>query len=311
MTDLYPILEPYLVQIQLILVMFAMGAEHLPSEFRDVVRRPGSLILGLGMMYLVTPLLALVIVKGFQLPPDVAFGLLLVASMPGGSLSNIFTYLGKGNVPLSIAMTTFATIGSIVTVPTLLDLLASSSHAVRLEMPIAWILRDIGLYLLLPLAGGMLARQVLPEATRVLTPWCLRGGLLALLCVVIGSLTGGRIDPGSQGWKTPIAIILFCVASQQLTMAPFRVLGWPTPDRFAAGVEVTVRNVNLALLLTVLPGPSGQSTLEGLGPGVLFVVLYYGAVSIVTCIPAIGIHRRIVKKHRARRGLEEDSVDAL
>lgn len=235
MRDYYFVAEPYLVQIQLVLVMFGMGATHALREFSQVIRRPGSLILGLGMMYLMTPLLALAMVKVFALRPDVAFGLLLVAVMPGGSLSNIFTFLGRGSVPLSIAMTTFATIGSIVTVPALLDLLTSGPYAVRLEIPVAWILRDIGLYLLLPLGMGMVARRAAPLWTARLTPWCLRGGLLALSLVVVGSLASGRVDPASEGWKTPIAIILFCVFSQQLTMAPYRVLRLPTPNALRQG----------------------------------------------------------------------------
>lgn len=296
--------EYLLVSSQLVLMMVGMGATLRVKDFFEILRQPGSLVVGLVAMFLVAPALAIGINHLFRLESGVAMGLILVSVMPGGSVSNVFTFLGRGNVPLSIAMTAVATVSSIVTVPVLLDILAVETLPADFRMPVATIFREIGCFLLAPLALGMMVCRVDPVASPTISKWCVRGGLLVLGVVVVGSLTSGRIDPSSYGWRVPIAIIVFCVLSQQLGMLPYRLLGWPTPDRFAVGIEVTIRNVNLALLLQVILFPVPASAAHGMDPfanGVLFVVLYYGAVSLVASVPPIMVHRRIPRSQRYRR----------
>ncbi|MFO0949523.1 MAG: bile acid:sodium symporter [Planctomycetota bacterium] len=293
--------EYFLVSTQLVLMMIGMGATLQVKDFLEIVREPRGLLVGFAAMFLGAPLLAIGLNHLFGLDAGPAMGLILVSIMPGGSVSNVFTFLGRGNVPLSIAMTALATVGSIVTVPLLLELLAFETLPADFQMPVDEILRDIGLFLLAPLAVGMIFCRTWPVQSLELSKWCVRGGLAVLALVVVGSLTSGRIDPTSLGWRVPIAIILFCVLSQQIAMLPFRLLRWPTPDRFAVGIEITIRNVNLALLLQVILFPSASpdaGNIHPLADGVLFVVLYYGAVSLVASVPPIFVHRRIARAAR-------------
>ena len=99
------------------------------------------------------------------------------------------------------------------------------------------------------------------------------------------------------GIGLPLAIILFCLLGQQLNMLPFRIFGWPIPDRLAVGIEVTMRNMNLALLINAKLFPAETSDL---GKGVLFVVLFYAAAAMGAGLPLALNHRRLVKKAEAK-----------
>src|SRR5262249_33564971 len=144
----------------------------------------------------------------------------------------------------------------------------------RVEMPLPRMMRELLLCLLLPLAVGMLVAGRRPAGAPVFSRWCFRAGLVFVILMVVGSLGSGRIHPGEYGWPARGAGVAFCLLSQQASMLPFRLLGWPRADCLAVGVESTMRNLNLALLLKPLLFPAtGEDT--AVGDGVLFVILFY------------------------------------
>src|SRR4051812_43532157 len=156
MFERYADFEYLLAQIQLVLFMLGMGATLQPRDFAEIVRRPGFLFLGAALQFLLAPALAVGLNACFGLDPGVAIGLIIVAAMPGGQMSKLFTYFARGNVALSVALTACGTLASLVTVPLLLDLLAGEYLRERdFAMPFGKVVRDMVLYLLLPLLGGL------------------------------------------------------------------------------------------------------------------------------------------------------------
>jgi bile acid:Na+ symporter, BASS family len=180
-------------------------------------------------------------------------------------------------VALCIALSVCSTLATIVTVPLLLPLLAAGFVPDTFTMPAERVVSEVGLFLLLPLVVGMIAARVLPAYRLTFARLCVRLGWLAVIVMVAGSLGSGRIHPAEYGWKAPVAIILFCMIAQQFSMLPFYLGRWPRPDRLAVGIEVTMRNMNLALLLQALPGLFPPDIADG----VLFAVLYFAAVAMV------------------------------
>ena len=126
MFDWYPQAEYYLSQLQLVLFMLGMGATLTAADFAAIARRPRSLLAGAACQFLLTPLLAVLFNHAFAVPPGSAVGVILIAAMPGGTLSKVFAYLGRGNIALSISLTLCGTFASIVTVPLLLHVLLVS-----------------------------------------------------------------------------------------------------------------------------------------------------------------------------------------
>src|SRR5260370_24009450 len=119
-----------------------------------------------------------------------------------------------------------------------------------------------------------------PERSGQFSTICLRFGFVVVAGMVIGALGSGRIRPGEYGWRAPLAIIGYCVAIQQVSMLSFRLRGWPPPDCLSVGIEVTMRNMNLALLLKALLFPAVARRSDPVSDGVLFVILFYAATAV-------------------------------
>jgi BASS family bile acid:Na+ symporter len=293
MFDLYPAYELHLARVQLVCFMVAMGTTLAVRDFLAVARRPRSFVAAIVVQLGVLPWLAVLIDQVATLPDEIAVGLVLVAAMPGGAMSKLFTYIGRGNAALSIALTAFTTVASVVTVPLLFQLLVARYIRADFDMPVTDILLfDLLLCLLTPLLVGMVVGRIWPIRRAAIARWCLRIGLAVVALMVVGSLGSGRIEPGAYGWGVPAAIIVFCLVGQQVSMLPFYLFRWPRADRMAVGIEVTMRNMNLALLLKARLFPEA----DALGNGVLFVVLFYAAVALFTGLPLALNHRRLARR---------------
>lgn len=289
MFDWYPDNEYHFARTQLVLFTLGMGMTLSLADFVEIVRRPRSFISGLIGQLLVIPFIAVLInaVGNFE-QPGIAVGLIMVAAMPGGALSKFFAYLGRGNMALSISLTGVTTLLTLVSVPLMLQLLATRYIPDDFAMPVEAIIIDVALCLLLPLLVGLVIARLWPRHRRLLSKICIRIGLIVVIVMVAGSLGSGRIHPGQYGLPAPLAIILFCLAGQQLNMLPFRLFGWPQTDRMAVGIEITMRNMNLALLIKARIFPRGDE----LGDAVLFVILFYAGAAMAIGLPLALNHRR-------------------
>jgi BASS family bile acid:Na+ symporter len=292
MFDLYEHYEIWFARVQLILFMVGLGVHLAIADFVAVLRQPRSLLFGFVGHVLVLPLLALGLNRLFDLEPRFALGLILTAAMPGGGMSKVFVFLGRGNAPLSITLTALTTFATLVTVPATLRILAAEYVPADFEMPIGEVVFDVVVFLLAPLMAGMALGRQFPEQRRAIGRWAIRVGFVVVAAMVIGALGSGRIRPGEYGLIVPLAIILFCLVGQQLNMTPFYILKMPRGDRLAVGIEATMRNMNLALLL--------NTSLFARNPevygGVLFVVLFYAATAMVCGLPLALNHRRLWRR---------------
>ena len=293
MFELYPLYARHFAQVQLVCFSMALGATLSLADFATVLRRPRSFLATLFIQLLVLPWVAVAIDAIAGLQEGFAVGLVLVAAMPGGAMSKLFTYLGHGNAALSVSLTAFTTLLSLASVPVMLQVLVAHYIAPDFEMPVGSVLVELVLCLLLPLAVGMAVGRFWPARRTAVARWSLRVGLVVVAGMIAGSLGSGQIRPSEYGWGPPIAIILFCLIGQQLVMLPFYLFRWPRSDRLAAGTEVTMRNMNLAILLT-------ERLFPGAGP-VLFVVLFYAATAMIAGLPMMLNHRMLWRRDAARK----------
>ena len=154
MGDFYVEYEYWFAAFQLVMAMLGMGATLTARDFRDVVREPRAVTLGLVVQLVLVPLAALLFLRAFGIQGGLAIGIALVAAIPGGTTSNIFTYFARGNAALSISVTGLTTLACLVTTPLILTLLISDSLPADCRMPTGQIMGEIGLTLLLPLGVG-------------------------------------------------------------------------------------------------------------------------------------------------------------
>lgn len=285
--------EQLMAPVQLVFFMLGMGSTLTPRDFVGVVRRPQVVLVGGACQFALSPLIALAIINLFDLEPGIAVGLVLLSAMPSGSLPKLFAYIGKGNLLLSASLDSFGTLVSLVTVPLLMSLLVSNYLPADFQVPLRLVIKELLLFLILPLFAGVGLARRFPRHRHQIPKWCFRIGAAIVVAMIIGSIGSGRARPFAYGWQAPTAVILFCVASQQLSMRPFRLLGWPRADRLSIGLDVTMRNINLGLAVLAIIRESllerqlaqGQTSLddgvERVLAGVFWTILFYAGAAAV------------------------------
>ena len=132
------------------IIMFGMGLTLRARDFEEIVRRPAQVLLGVVAQFLIMPLLAVALVHVFALDPMVALGVILVGCCPGGTSSNVMTYLARGDVALSVTITSCSTLLSPLLTPLLLQLYAHTSVNIEAGKMMVSILETV----LLPIAAG-------------------------------------------------------------------------------------------------------------------------------------------------------------
>lgn len=240
-------------------IMFGLGAGLTPRDFRLAVRRPWGLIIGFVTQFGIMPLLAfgLIVVFLFQLKPEyylpVAIGALLMGCVPAGTTSNIFTYFSKGNLALSIMMTTNSTLWAILMTPLLLALYGSLIFTDNsdLQIPIINIVVTLAT-LLIPVVAGMILRRYSANIGAVME---LLGGFFGLFFIVFLMATWVPRNWAlltSTPWQTyavAIGLGLFGIAIAYWLARAIRV--HPMNAR-TIGLETGIQNGPLAIAIVLL-----------------------------------------------------------
>ncbi len=285
--------EYYLSATLLICAMFGMGTTLRPRDFLAVARAPQGIALIVLVQLLVTPCLALLLAWLFRLPREIAVGMLVYAALPGGLFSNVITYVGRGNVALSVSATSVCSLACLVTTTLVLKTFGATQLPPDFAMPVGHILAEIGLCLLLPLLLGMTYRRLFPAGYATVAKVCVRASLVMLGLIIIAALSSGRIPLATYGWRSLLAFVLAQVVLVWLCHGLGWLLRLSLRDTFTAAVEVVMRNSHLGVLLKAALFPAVAGGDNRLGDGVLFVVLVAGAFSLVIGISeTIGIRRR-------------------
>jgi BASS family bile acid:Na+ symporter len=147
-----------LITIGLAVIMLGMGLTLEPGDFRRVVQHRRLVATGVVLQYTVMPLAGWAMAWLFRLPTPFAVGLILVSCCPGGTASNVVSYLARADVPLSVAMTAASTLLAALMTPTLTALLAGS----RVDVPALGLFLSTVQVVLLPVAAGLLMRRWWP-----------------------------------------------------------------------------------------------------------------------------------------------------
>ena len=291
MSDFYSQYEYWIAATQLLLAMLGMGATLRVRDFAAVAKAPWAITVGCVLQIIVVPLIAALFLRFLPLEPGVAIGLALCAAIPGGTLSNIFTFLGRGHVALSIALTGVTTLACLVTTPFVLSLLISQHMPADFTMPAAQIAQEITLILLLPLIAGMVLLQAAPAIAPRFSKICIRGSLFFILVIVVGATASGRVDIPRFGLYNFAVVMGFMFALCALSLLLPRLLKLSSRDTTAINIEITVRNGNLGLLIKASMFPAVLGATDPIGDAILFTVLIYGGAALLVGLGQIYVHR--------------------
>jgi len=248
------ILGQPLMSLALGLVMLAMGLTLTFDDFRGLAKLPRALLAGVGLQFAIMPLSGFAVARGLGLEPGLAVGLILVACCPGGTASNIVTYIARGNVALSVAMTMASTLAAVVLTPLLTGWLAGAYVEIdRLNL----LLQMVGV-VLVPVVAGTLLNRLFPRAAERVN------AVLPLVAIVLVVLIVGGIVGGSKAQIMEHAGVLL-LATFLLHSLGFglgyvlaRMLGLGEVEARTISIEVGMQNSGLGSGLAKTPAFAAQ-----------------------------------------------------
>ena len=229
------------------LVMFGMGMTLTGTNFLDVLRRPLPVLLGVSLQFLLMPFAAWALATVAGLPPQLAVGLILVGCSPGGTASNVICYLAKGDVALSITLTTVSTLVAVIATPLLTLLYAGQT----VPVPAADILFTVFKIIFLPVLLGILANHffhnTLAPARRIFP--LLSVLAIVLIIMIIVALNHASLANVAAGVAT-VVVLHNAIGLLGGYWVP-RWLGRDKRECRTLAIEVGMQNSGLAVALAV------------------------------------------------------------
>ena len=183
-TSFTPVI-PYVTYL-LALIMFAAGVTLRLSDFRRVITRPGPVLAGLGLHYLIMPLAAWAIARLLGMPPELAAGMILVGSVASGTSSTVMVFLSGGDVALSVTISSLSTLVGIVATPLLTRLYVSAGITVDVWGLLSSIVQVVAVPVLLGLVINHLAHRLVRRIEPVL-PLISMVSILLIIAAVVGA----------------------------------------------------------------------------------------------------------------------------
>ena len=178
-----------LLSMMLGIIMFGMGTTMELKDFRLILQRPRDVFLGAVAQYAIMPFLAYLLSRAFNLDPALTVGVVLVGTCPGGTASNVITFISKGDLALSVTMTTVSTLLSPIMTPLLTYLIIGQ----RIDFSPVAMFWSIVQIVIIPIGFGVALRHFFPD-------WCekAKAYLPALSCLCISLLIAGLAGPAGQ-----------------------------------------------------------------------------------------------------------------
>ena len=269
--------------IALFIIMSGIGMTLTIRDFRQVAVYPKGMIVGTVAQILVMPLIAFLLATLLAVPPAIAVGLVIIAACPGGTTSNLFVLLSRGNIALSIVLTVSASLITILTLPLFTNI--ALQHYMGTEEDIVLpVWKTIGMLVgivLFPVAIGMVVRTRNPEVARKAESIVSIFGGIVLAVLIVALVYGVRDQIWELLKQAGPATILLNVAGIGLGLAAGRLAGLTQRESLAVAVELGVKNGTIALMVTLTLLESSAMSIPAAVYGVLmfpigFVLAMYG-----------------------------------
>jgi BASS family bile acid:Na+ symporter len=291
-----------IVNIILAFVMFGVALGIKPQTFKDVFKNPKSVIVGIILQWVGLPAVTFAIALALSpvITPMIALGMILVASCPGGNISNFISSLSKGNTELSISMTAVTTAFAPLVTPfnfffwgsMYSQIIAMRNDIPTLVIPFFPMLEQILLLLGVPIFLGLLFARYFPNATKKITKPAQVLSILLFIGMVIVSF--------SQNFQIFLDNIFYVFFIVMLHNACALATGYfggkiarvPERDRRSFTVEIGIQNSGLGLILLFNPAIFPPEIWHGHYGGMLFITAWWGIWHIVSGLTVAYLFRR-------------------
>ena len=240
----------------LIILMFLLGTDLNKKSFTDVVRNPRAVIIGMIGQIILLPLIAFALAWILNLPPVYFMGLVLIACCPGGSSSNVFSMLAKGDVALSVTLTAISSIITLFTIPVIMEFVArfvSEQSGVEINLPFGRLIVQNIVLLFVPLFIGIMFRHYLPgpaaKVNKVLSKLAFPALMTLALVFFLQNTQAIKENIAVLGLTVTALILLAMLCSSTLS----RMTKSGTAVRRTIVIEVGMQNAAQAIAIASSP----------------------------------------------------------
>ena len=230
------------------IVMFGMGMTLKISDFKVVFTKPKAVITGILSQFIIMPLLAFLLVKIFNLDPALAVGVILVGACPGGTSSNVMTYLAKGDVALSVGMTACTTILAPVVTPALVLLLGGAT----INVSYMSMLMSIVQVVLVPIVLGFVINHFFEKFAQACAKVLPLVSVIAICLIIMAVVAANAAKIMTVGWLIVVVVMLHNLCGYALGYGVGKVLGLSRDQMRTLSIEVGMQNSGLATSLATV-----------------------------------------------------------
>lgn len=227
------------------IVMFGMGLTLSASDFKEVFRRPKEVALGVAGHFIIMPLLAFVLAIGFDLPKEVAVGVILVGCCPSGTASNVMVFLARGNVALAVAIASVSTILAPIVTPLLILLLASK----WVNISIGSLFFSIIQVVIIPLILGFLVKKFFGKQAEAGAKALPLVSVISIVLIVSAVVAGSQTQLAKTGLLIFAVVVLHNVLGFLLGFFFARLCGMDLAKQKAVAMEVGMQNSGLGVAI--------------------------------------------------------------
>lgn len=227
------------------IVMFGMGLTLKPQDFKVVFSRPKEIIIGFLSQFILMPLIAFVLIKTFRLPPELAVGVMLVGTCPGGTSSNVMTYMSKGDVALSVGMTIVSTIFA----PILTPLLTKFYIGQVVDVKVMAMFLSIVKVVLIPIVLGLIINHFFGKVTDALVkvlPAVSTLAIVAIVAAVVSASSAKLLNALNTSLMIVFVVMLHNLLGYATGYGVGKLLRLKQTKCRALSIEVGMQNSGLA-----------------------------------------------------------------
>lgn len=292
-----------LLNVVLALVMFGVALGIKPRTFVDIVKSPKSIITGIVCQLVLLPALTLLLIMamGNLISPMIALGMILVASCPGGNISNFITSLSRGNSELSVSLTAFNTAICVFSTPLnfafwgKMYLNFAGNHYIgelpELVIPLGDIFQSIFIIMGIPLVLGILCGQYLPKVANVLKKPLQYLSIVVFIAMVIIIFTGNLDVFMKVIQYIFLVVLLHNLLALGIGYGTSTILKLPYKDRRTVTIETGIQNSGLGLVLLLNPNIFPDSGAWANNGGMLVITAWWGVWHIISGLTLAGLWR--------------------
>ena len=268
----------------LFIIMLGMGLSLVASDFKRILMYPKAIVVGLTNQLIILPLVGFLLASVLSLKPEIAIGIMILVACPGGATSNLISHLAKGDIALSVTLTAFSSLITIITIPFIINFsilhFLEQEQIIRLDVVKTII--QIFAITIIPVSMGMIIRKYNEGFALKMAKPVRIASAIVLAAVILGLLIKEKENFISYFKEAGIAALLLNIVTMAIGYYSAKLVKVQTKQAISIAIESGIQNGTLAISIAiVLLG----NTSFAIAPAVYSLLMFFtGGIAVYLAI---------------------------